>query len=47
MVYELKPILTELRTWRRNLKQLTGLARTGPDQTVYLSQLTEALDKIL
>ena len=47
VVYELKPILTELRTWRRNLKQLTGLARTGPDQTVYLSQLTEALDKIL
>ena len=47
VVYELKPILTELRAWRRNLKQLTGLARTGPDQTVYLSQLTEALDKIL
>lgn len=47
VVYELKPILTELRTWRGNLKQLTGLARTGPDQTVYLSQLTEALDKIL
>ena len=47
VVYELKPILTELRTWRRNLKQLTGLARTGPDQTVYLCQLTEALDKIL
>ena len=47
VIHELKPILTELRTWRRNLKQLTGLARTGPDQTVYLSQLTEALDKIL
>ena len=42
---ELKPILTELRAWGRNLNQLTVLAHTGHVQTVYLNELTEALGK--
>ena len=45
MIHELKPILTELRAWGRNLNQLTDLAHTGHVQTVYLNELTEALDK--
>ena len=45
MIHELKPILTELRAWGRNLNQLTVLAHTGHIQTVYLNELTEALGK--
>ena len=35
VIHELKPILTELRAWGRNLNQLTVLAHTGHIQTVY------------
>ena len=45
MIHELKPILTELRAWGRNLNQLTILAHTGHIQMVYLNELTEALGK--
>lgn len=45
VIHELKPILTELRAWGKNLNQLTVLAHTGHVQTVYLNELTEALDK--
>ena len=45
MIHELKPILTELRAWGKNLNQLTVLAHTGHVQTVYLNELTEALGK--
>ena len=45
VIHELKPILTELRAWGRNLNQLTILAHTGHIQTVYLNELTEALGK--
>ena len=45
VIHELKPILTELRAWGRNLNQLTVLAHTGHIQTVYLKELTEALGK--
>ena len=45
VIHELKPILTELRAWGRNLNQLTVLAHTGHVQTVYLNELTEALGK--
>ena len=45
VIHELKPILTELRAWGRNLNQLTVLAHTGHVQTVYLKELTEALGK--
>ena len=45
VIHELKPILTELRAWGRNLNQLTVLAHTGHIQTVYLNELTEALGK--
>ena len=45
VVEELKPILSELRAWGRNLNQLTVLAHTGHVQTVYLNELTEALGK--
>ena len=44
-IHELKPILTELRAWGKNLNQLTVLAHTGHVQTVYLNKLTEALGK--
>ena len=44
-IHELKPILTELRAWGKNLNQLTVLAHTGHVQTVYLNELTEALGK--
>ena len=40
VIHELKPILSELRAWGRNLNQLTVLAHT-----VYLNELTEALGK--
>ena len=42
---ELKPILTELRAWGKNLNQLTTLAHQGRVQTVYLQELTAALGK--
>ena len=42
---ELKPILAELRSWGRNLNQLTVLAHSGRVQTVYLQELTAALAK--
>ena len=45
VIHELKPILTELCAWGRNLNQLTVLAHTGHVQTVYLNELTEALGK--
>ena len=45
VIHELKPILTELRAWGRNLNQLTVLAHTGHIQTVYLKELTEALGR--
>ena len=45
VIHELKPILSELRAWGRNLNQLTVLAHTGHVQTVYLNELTEALGK--
>ena len=45
MIHELKPILTELRAWGKNLNQLTILAHTGHIQMVYLNELTEALGK--
>ena len=45
VIHELKPILTELRAWGKNLNQLTALAHTGHVQTVYLNELTEALGK--
>ena len=45
VIHELKPILSELRAWGRNLNQLTVLAHTGHIQTVYLNELTEALGK--
>ena len=45
VIHELKPILTELRAWGKNLNQLTVLAHTGHVQTVYLNDLTEALGK--
>lgn len=44
-IHELKPILTGLRAWGKNLNQLTVLAHTGHVQTVYLNKLTEALGK--
>ena len=34
VIHELKPILTELRAWGKNLNQLTVLAHTGHVQTV-------------
>ena len=42
---ELKPILSELRTWGKNLNQLTALAHQGRVQTVYLQELTAALGR--
>ena len=45
VIHELKPILTELCAWGRNMNQLTVLAHTGHVQTVYLNELTEALGK--
>ena len=45
VIHKLKPILTELRAWGKNLNQLTVLAHTGHVQTVYLNALTEALGK--
>ena len=45
VVNELKPILSELRGWGRNLNQLTVLAHSGRVQTVYLQELTAALAK--
>lgn len=42
---ELKPVLSELRTWGKNLNQLTTLAHQGRVQTVYLQELTAALGK--
>ena len=45
VVGELKPILSELRGWGRNLNQLTVLAHSGRVQTVYLQELTAALTK--
>ena len=45
VIHELKPILTELRAWGKNLNLLTVLAHTGHVQTVYLNELTEALGK--
>lgn len=46
VVNELKPILSELRGWGRNLNQLTVLAHSGRVQTVYLQELTAALTKV-
>lgn len=40
---ELKPILSELRAWGKNLNQLTTLAHQGRVQTTYLQELTAAL----
>ena len=45
VIHELKPILTELRAWGKNLNQLTVLAHTGHVQTVYLKELTDALGR--
>ena len=42
---ELKPILTELRAWGKNLNQLTTLAHQGRVQTAYLQELTAALGR--
>ena len=42
---ELKPILSELRAWGKNLNQLTTLAHQGRVQTAYLQELTAALGK--
>ena len=42
---ELKPILSELRAWGKNLNQLTALAHQGRVQTVYLQELTAALGR--
>ena len=46
VVEELKPILAELRSWGRNLNQLTVLAHSGRVQTVYLRECMEVLGKI-
>ena len=40
---ELKPTLTELRAWGKNLNHLTTLAPQGRVQTVYLQELNAAL----
>ena len=45
VVEELKPILAELRSWGRNLNQLTLLAHSGWVQTVYLQEVTKALTR--
>ena len=45
VVEELKPILAELRSWGRNLNQLTLLAHSGRVQTVYLQEVTKALTR--
>ena len=45
VIHELKPILTELRAWGKNLNQFTVLAHAGHIQMVYLNKLTEALGK--
>lgn len=42
---ELKPILSELRAWGKNLNHLTALAHQGRVQTVYLQELTAALGR--
>lgn len=42
---ELKPILSELRAWGKNLNQLTTLAHQGRVQTAYLQELTVALGR--
>ena len=42
---ELKPILSELRAWGKNLNQLTTLAHQGRVQTAYLQELTAALGR--
>lgn len=42
---ELKPILSELRAWGKNLNQLTALAHQGRVQTIYLQELTAALGR--
>ena len=42
---ELKPILSDLRAWGKNLNQLTALAHQGRVQTVYLQELTAALGR--
>ena len=42
---ELKPILSELRAWGKNLNQLTTLAHQGRVQTAFLQELTAALGR--
>ena len=42
---ELKPILSELHAWGKNLNQLTTLAHQGRVQTAYLQELTAALGR--
>ena len=42
---ELKPILSELRAWGKNLNQLTTLSHQGRVQTAYLQELTAALGR--
>lgn len=46
VIDELKPILSELRSWGRNLNQLTMLAHQGRIQAVYLQELTDTLGKV-
>lgn len=45
VVEELKPILSELRAWGRNLNQLTMLAHEGHIQTVNLKETADMLGK--
>lgn len=45
VVEELKPILSELRAWGRNLNQLTVLAHEGHIQTVNLKETADMLGK--
>lgn len=45
VVEELKPILSELRAWGRNLNQLTVLAHEGHIQTVDLRETVDVLGR--
>ena len=45
VVEELKPILSELRAWGRNLNQLTVLAHEGRIQAVSLRETMETLGR--
>ena len=45
-IHELKPILTELRAWGRNLNQLTVLAHQGHIESANLQEATEILGRV-